>query len=491
MPAKKDNPKEPKRCFVVMGFGVKTDFATGRKLDLNKSYKVLIKPVVESKGLVCIRADEIQHSGSIDLYMYQELLNADIVIADLSTSNVNAFYELGIRHALRRRTTIIISEDKLGYPFDLNHIKITNYTHLGGAIDYEEVERFRKILGDTIDTVLNLDDPDSPVYTHLHDLIPPSLEKKAVNVAKELGKEIQRAITDHEASVSTEEMQKESTTLAVLVEQGEEAIKNKDFISAKAFFTAAIEKDKGEGNGSTILHNSYLIHRLVLATYKTQLPDKMSALKEAIKLLSRLDLENTNDPETVALAGKIEKRLFNYGQGDEHLNNAILFYERGYYLLRNRYNGINLAFLLNRRVDTNIYQNIEDKITDMVLANRIRREVLKMCKKEMEEIAEHNIREEKQAILQSDIKLSYEHIELENEQKFWIHVNKAEAHFGLGEMDEYKKADAKAREFEHTPFMLRAYEEEIDELRELMKKNGHLLNPVWKESSTPVSETVK
>lgn len=394
MPEKTDNSKEPKRCFVVMGFGIKTDFATGRKLDLNKSYKILIKPVVESKGLVCIRADEIQHSGSIDLYMYQELLNADIVIADLSTSNVNAFYELGIRHALRRRTTIIISEDKLGYPFDLNHIKITNYTHLGGAIDYEEVERFRKILGDTIDAVLTLDDPDSPVYTHLHELIPPSLEKKTATVAKQLGEEIQKAISDHEATVSNEEMEKENTTLAILVEQAEEAIKNKDFISAKALFTAAIAKDKGDGDGNTILHNSYLIHRLVLATYKTQLPDKVSALKEAIQLLSRLDLENTNDPETVALGGKIEKRLFNYGQGDAHLSNAILFYERGYYLLRNRYNGINLAFLLNQRVDTDIYTNHEDKITDMVLANRIRLEVLKMCKKENEEIAEHNIRKQ-------------------------------------------------------------------------------------------------
>ncbi len=189
-------------------------------------------------------------------------------------------------------------------------------------------------------------------------------------------------------------------------------------------------------------------------------------MKEAIQLLSSLDLENTNDPETVTLGGKIEKRLFKYGQGNQHLTNAILFYERGYYLLRNRYNGINLAFLLNKRVETDIYRNPEDKITDMVLVNRIRFEVLKICRKENEEIAEHNIREAKQAILQSDIKLSYEHLELENEQKFWIHVNKAEAHFGLGEMDDYRKADARAREYEHTPFMLKSYEDEIIELRE-------------------------
>jgi hypothetical protein len=103
-------------CFVVMGFGTKTDFATGRKIDLDYSYNALIKPVVESKGLLCIRADEIKHSGSIDVPMYQQLLNADVVIADLSTSNANAFYELGVRHALRPHTTIVIAEQQMAYP---------------------------------------------------------------------------------------------------------------------------------------------------------------------------------------------------------------------------------------------------------------------------------------------------------------------------------------------------------------------------------------
>src|SRR3954463_1806570 len=139
-----------KRCFVVMGFGIKTDYATGRTLNLDKTYKFLIKPTVQSKGLVCIRADEIRHSGDIKLRMYRELLTADLVIADLSTANPNALYELGIRHALRPSTTVVISENKLPYPFDLNHVLITNYTHLGDAIDFDEVMRFREILGQNL-----------------------------------------------------------------------------------------------------------------------------------------------------------------------------------------------------------------------------------------------------------------------------------------------------------------------------------------------------
>ena len=84
---------------------------------------------------------EIRHSGVIDVPMYEQLLTADVVIADLSTSNANAFYELGVRHALRPFTTITIAENKLKYPFDVNHIAIRSYEHMGNDIGFGEVVR--------------------------------------------------------------------------------------------------------------------------------------------------------------------------------------------------------------------------------------------------------------------------------------------------------------------------------------------------------------
>ena len=101
---------DEKTCFVVMGFGEKTDYQTQRTLNLDKTYKGIIKPAVEQCGLKCIRADDIIHSGTIDKPMYELLLDADLVIADLSTANPNAIYELGVRHALRPNTTIIIQK---------------------------------------------------------------------------------------------------------------------------------------------------------------------------------------------------------------------------------------------------------------------------------------------------------------------------------------------------------------------------------------------
>ncbi len=46
-----------KKCFVVMGFGKKTDFQQQKIYDLDKSYRIIIKQAVEDAGLECIRAD--------------------------------------------------------------------------------------------------------------------------------------------------------------------------------------------------------------------------------------------------------------------------------------------------------------------------------------------------------------------------------------------------------------------------------------------------
>src|SRR5215475_7531908 len=172
MPTQPDSTAEGGgTCFVVMGFGKKTDFETGRVLDLDQSYINLIKPAVEAAGLRCIRADEIVHSGLIDVPMYEQLLNADVVVADLSTSNKNAFYELGVRHALRPYTTVVIAEDGIkAFPFDVNHVVVRQYHHLGEDIGYGEVQRFGQELTKAIREIMEKEPRanDSPVYTFLN-----------------------------------------------------------------------------------------------------------------------------------------------------------------------------------------------------------------------------------------------------------------------------------------------------------------------------------
>lgn len=462
-----------KRCFVIMGFGTKTDFATGRKLDLDYSYNALIKPVVEGRNIECIRADEIKHSGAIDVPMYQQLLSADVVIADLSTSNANAFYELGIRHALRPYTTIIIAEQQMAYPFDLNHILISKYNHLGLNIDYYEVLRFQKHLGETLDSVLKSIAVDSPVYTFLDDLIPPSLKASAQQVAKEVDDALRAQA--HADDAAAAEDPGHNQTLSLLVKQGEEAIRNKNYELAQQFFQSAMLVSNVTVNENGFSNNPYLVQRLAFATYRSRQPDVVTALLNAIRLLDQIDLRHTNDPETVALAGKIEKRLYANNQGDQHLANAILCYERSYFLINTRYNGVNLAFLYNARAASGLYTSTEDKIADMINANRIRRETLRKCDRDWQRLSERKYDEMAMDNIAIDQRA------LDYNEQFWILVNKADAYFGLGEMDAYKEALAKAREYKVDAWMMESFTTQINKLRPILQLYGHLLPGGWKE----------
>ena len=168
-----------KSCFVIQGYGRKTDYRDGRVLDLDASYAI-IKDAVEAAGLECIRADEIQHSGTIDLPMYEWLLKADLVVADLSTYNVNAVFELGVRYALRPHATIIVAEELFQNPFDFSHIAIRRYKHLGDDIGAKEARRFRDELKAAIAAIAAERRIDSPIYTFLPNLRPP-LDQKAVD----------------------------------------------------------------------------------------------------------------------------------------------------------------------------------------------------------------------------------------------------------------------------------------------------------------------
>ena len=114
-------------CFVISPFGQRVDYATKRTLDLDKSYRSIIKAAAEDAGLTCLRADEVIHSGTIDKAVFEQLLNAEVVVADLSTSDANTIYLLGVRHVLRPHTTIVIAENQFKFPFDVAHQEIVQY----------------------------------------------------------------------------------------------------------------------------------------------------------------------------------------------------------------------------------------------------------------------------------------------------------------------------------------------------------------------------
>ena len=359
-------------CFVVMGFGKKTDFETGRTLDLDKSYENMIKPAVEAAGLVCIRADEIVHSGEIDVPMYEQLLKADVVVADLSTSNKNAFYELGVRHALRPYTTVVICEDGMkSPPFDVNHILVRKYHHLGEDIGTSEAKRFSSELGDAIKKIVDKDprDNDSPVYTFLNRLKAPVLAEVIKEAAQQDVKPISEAKKDENNKAA-----ESSKTHSELMKDVDDAQKEGDWISAKVFLSKIRKSLKAEDPDK---EDSYILQRLALATYKSKSPNELDSLKEAHQLLNLLEPGNSNDPETLGLWGGVHKRLWELTKERNYLDEAIRAYERGFYLRNDHYNGINYAFLLNLRAAQS--SDTAEAIADFIQARRVRKEVLSIC----------------------------------------------------------------------------------------------------------------
>ncbi len=128
-------------AFVVMPFGQKTG-ANGKFFDFNAIYFNLIKPALEEAGFEAFRADEETVSGDILTDMFQELLLADLVIADMSIDNANVFYELGVRHAFRKRGVVHIQSGRSYMPFDIFNVRTIPYqTTENGLPDPEHLER--------------------------------------------------------------------------------------------------------------------------------------------------------------------------------------------------------------------------------------------------------------------------------------------------------------------------------------------------------------
>ncbi|MEZ5788311.1 MAG: TRAFs-binding domain-containing protein [Xanthobacteraceae bacterium] len=343
--------QDQKVCFVVMGFGKKTDYETGRTLDLDASYKAIIKPAVKNAGLRCVRADEIIHSGVIDEKMFDMLLKADLVIADLSTSNANALYELGVRHALKPYATILIKEKDGRFHFDLNHIVTMEYQHLGPDVGFQEAEDKRQLLEEKIRSIMKAQETDSPVFKFIDGLEVPRIIKKAV----------EKRMSTAEFHAAIDEVQSAQNRLTTIIAQAEQAGREDRHREAANGFAAALEITPSD---------AYLRQQFALHTYKSKQPSEHAALHKALDILAPLDPEKSVDPETLGIAGAIHKRLFTLTGDRAELDKAITFYGRGFEVRRDYYNGENLATCLDMRAA--IQDDADEKLFDQMSARKTR-----------------------------------------------------------------------------------------------------------------------
>jgi hypothetical protein len=105
-------------CFVVMPFGEKKDL-DGQDIDFDDIYRFLFKKAIEDLGIECVRCDEIEEAGSIHDKMFEHIYQADVVVVDITTSNANVYYELGVRHVMAKGVTVLIRRKGTTIPFNI------------------------------------------------------------------------------------------------------------------------------------------------------------------------------------------------------------------------------------------------------------------------------------------------------------------------------------------------------------------------------------
>ncbi|WP_026883720.1 TRAFs-binding domain-containing protein, partial [Clostridium akagii] len=341
-----------KNCFVIMGFGKKICPNTQRTIDLDVTYNKLIKPTMINLNIECIRSDEVITNKSIDTELYELLYKSDLVIADISTLNSNAIYELGVRHALKPYTTIIIAENQAVLPFDINHLRIHKYIHDGLTISNMEIDKLSNKLVEVINELNSKNNPDidSPLYTSLDIKLPNEMDQSFF----------------HKISSKYEG----KNSIYKLLSTAQSLKNKKDFIKAEQHFRRAFELTKDE----------YIVKELAVCIYK-QNESSIENLEKAEKVLVDFTGEYTiQNFELLSTFGAIYKKKWYINKNIIELEKCLDNYKRSYELSNNYYAGVNYAYSL--MMLSHYSKNVEVKVTNYFWSKKIYKEIIILCEKD-------------------------------------------------------------------------------------------------------------
>jgi tetratricopeptide (TPR) repeat protein len=174
------------RAFIIRPFGKKKDRA-GSEIDFEHISSVLIEPALKAAGLGGGTTGEIVEAGNIREDMFGLIIEADIVVCDMTIHNANVFYELGIRHALRKKRSVLIRGTPVAddVPFD-------NLTDRYLAYDIDKPEGALAALIDTLKTTLASERRDSPIFSVLPAL--KEVDPSSIQIMpQDLAEEVERA----------------------------------------------------------------------------------------------------------------------------------------------------------------------------------------------------------------------------------------------------------------------------------------------------------
>lgn len=133
-------------CFMMMPFGDWYD----------KYYQDIYIPAIREAGFEPVRADELFSTGSVVEQIWEQIIKAKVLLADLTDKNPNVFYELGLAHAAKKPVVFIASKVE-DVPFDLRHLRVIIY-------EVREPDWANKLMKSVTDYLKNaLKDPEKSI----------------------------------------------------------------------------------------------------------------------------------------------------------------------------------------------------------------------------------------------------------------------------------------------------------------------------------------
>jgi hypothetical protein len=119
-----EEPQEQVRtCFVVMPISDAPPYEPGH---FRRVYEHIIKPACMTAGFTPIRADDVNRANIIVIDVLRRIIEADLVLCDLSGRNPNVMYELGVRQAFNH-PVVLIKDNKTDRVFDVQGLRDIEY----------------------------------------------------------------------------------------------------------------------------------------------------------------------------------------------------------------------------------------------------------------------------------------------------------------------------------------------------------------------------
>jgi tetratricopeptide (TPR) repeat protein len=345
--------------FVAMPFGKKRDPQTATDIDFDAIFEAGVKPAVKRFDVDCLRADEERAGGVIHLAMFERLLLAEIAIVDVTNQNANVFYELGVRHAARPRSTIIIRANGTALPFDINMLRALSYRLEGGVLTPDAALELQNAIAFKLEHALSeLEVHDSPLFQLIPQFPGITLSHEVTENFRDRARYIDgtrdrlSAATRLETGVAAyEAIRAIEAEIGPVTEANAEVLTDVvlSYRDVKAW-SAMI--DLIDRFPPAILRRTLTLReQYALALNRRNGPGDR---RRALEILEEVIAVKGDNPESCALAGRIYKDLYDEAKERKdrvraagHLDSAIDWYRRGFQAdPRDYYPGINLASLL-------------------------------------------------------------------------------------------------------------------------------------------------